>query len=230
MAIQKANRSTLVEQVTIQIEHMIEIGQWKVGEKIPAEPELMGQFEVSRNTLREAIQALVHVGLLQTRQGIGTTVKSDNDLGLALERKIKKSDLLETLEVRLGLEREASQLAAVRRTGDDLKKIENCLKDCKIATKNNDPFQFTKMDIIFHKSIAQATHNKMFIDLYMNITDELQNFIDEIMRIKNPVSFENVVHSDLFEAINAGNPQLALESVNEYLNNAKELLSAMINE
>lgn len=230
MAIQKANRSTLVEQVTIQIEHMIEIGQWKVGEKIPAEPELMGQFEVSRNTLREAIQALVHVGLLQTRQGIGTTVKSDNDLGLALERKIKKSDLLETLEVRLGLEREASQLAAVRRTGDDLKKIENCLKDCKIAAKNNDPFQFTKMDIIFHKSIAQATHNKMFIDLYMNITDELQNFIDEIMRIKNPVSFENVVHSDLFEAINAGNPQLALESVNEYLNNAKELLSAMINE
>lgn len=230
MAIQKANRSTLVEQVTIQIEHMIEIGQWKVGEKIPAEPELMGQFEVSRNTLREAIQALVHVGLLQTRQGIGTTVKSDNDLGLALERKIKKSDLLETLEVRLGLEREASQLAAVRRTGDDLKKIENCLKDCKIAAKNNDPFQFTKMDIIFHKSITQATHNKMFIDLYMNITDELQNFIDEIMRIKNPVSFENVVHSDLFEAINAGNPQLALESVNEYLNNAKELLSAMINE
>ena len=106
MAIQKANRSTLVEQVTIQIEHMIEIGQWKVGEKIPAEPELMGQFEVSRNTLREAIQALVHVGLLQTRQGIGTTVKSDNDLGLALERKIKKSDLLETLEVRLGLERD----------------------------------------------------------------------------------------------------------------------------
>ena len=163
--------------------------------------------------------------MLQTRQGIGTTVKSDNDLGLALERKIKKSDLLETLEVRLGLEREASQLAAVRRTGDDLKKIENCLKDCKIAAKNNDPFQFTKMDIIFHKSIAQATHNKMFIDLYMNITDELQNFIDEIMRIKNPVSFENVVHSDLFEAINAGNPQLALESVNEYLNNAKELLS-----
>ncbi|HHY25905.1 MAG TPA: FadR family transcriptional regulator, partial [Desulfitobacterium dehalogenans] len=77
MVIEKASRSTLVDQVTTQIEQMIESGRWRIGDKIPAEPQLMDMFEVSRNTLREGIQSLVHVGLLETRQGIGTTVKSN---------------------------------------------------------------------------------------------------------------------------------------------------------
>lgn len=230
MSIQKTNRSTLVKQVTDQIEQMIESGQWKVGEKIPAEPELMNQFDVSRNTLREGIQSLVHMGLLETRQGIGTTVKSDSNLEVALERKIQKSNLLETLEVRLGLEREAAQLAAERRSKDDLKHIEKCLNNCKIAARKDDPFEFTKMDIAFHKSIVRATHNKMFIELYEHITDALQNSIDEIMQIKKPVEFENEIHFELYKAIETGDTQLALESVNQYLSNAKESLSIMINE
>lgn len=230
ISIQKANRSTLVGQVTSQIEQMIENGQWKVGEKIPTEPDLMNLFEVSRNTLREGIQSLVHVGLLETRQGIGTTVKSDSNLALALEKKIKKNDLLETLEVRLGFEREAAQLAAERRTAEDLEQMESCLNDCKIAAKNNAPFQLAKADIAFHKSVVRATHNKMFIDLYEYISDALQHSIDGIMRTKNPVNWENEIHTDLFQAIQGGNPQLALESVNQYLNATKEYLSTLINE
>ncbi|ACL16275.1 FadR/GntR family transcriptional regulator [Methanosphaerula palustris] len=230
MAIQKASRSTLVGQVAEQMEQMIESGQWQVGKKIPAEPELMGQFEVSRNTLREAIQSLVHAGLLETRQGIGTTVKSDSDLGVVLERKIKKSDLLETLEVRLGFEREAAQLAAERRTAEDLEQIQCCLDQCKQASENNDLFQFVKMDIAFHKSVVKATHNGMFIELYEHITDALQNSINEIMRIKNTVHVENEIHIDLFQAIHSGDQQLALDCVNKYLNDAKESLSLMLNE
>ncbi|KEI89902.1 GntR family transcriptional regulator [Clostridium botulinum B2 433] len=229
MAIQKINRSTLVGQVTAQIENMIESGLWKVGEKIPAEPELMNKFDVSRNTLREAIQSLVHVGMLETRQGIGTIVKSNSNLGMALEKKIQKSDLLETLEVRLALEREAAQLAAERRDVGDLEQIETCLKKCKIAAENNDPLQFIKMDIDFHKAIVQATHNKMFIELYEHITDSLQNSVDKVMEIKNTTSFESEIHYSLLEAIKTGDTQLAVESVNEYLNKAKEALYTMIN-
>lgn len=229
MTIQKTNRSTLVEQVTAQIEYMIESGQWKVGEKIPAEPELMSKFDVSRNTLREAVQSLVHVGMLETRQGIGTIIKSNSNLGMALEKKIQKSDLLETLEVRLALEREAAQLAAERRNAEDLKQIETCLKNCRIAAENNDPSQFIKMDIYFHKSIVKATHNKIFIELYEHITDSLQNSVNKIVEIRNISTIENEIHSDLFEAIKTGDARSAVESVNEYLNKAKESLYSMIN-
>ncbi|WP_019850834.1 FadR/GntR family transcriptional regulator [Desulfitobacterium sp. PCE1] len=230
MVIEKASRSTLVDQVTTQIEQMIESGQWKIGDKIPAEPQLMDMFEVSRNTLREGIQSLVHVGLLETRQGIGTTVKSNSNLALALEKKIRQSDLLEALEVRLGFEREAAQLACKRRTAEDLIQMKICLDDCKKAAKSHDPFQFALMDIAFHKSIAKATHNKMFSELYEHITDALQNSIDRIMRIKKPANFENEIHTDLFQAIEARNSQLAFESVTHYLNDAIETLSTIINE
>lgn len=228
MAIQKAHRSTLSGQVTAQIEHMIESGQWGVGEKIPAEPVLMELFEVSRNTLREGIRSLVHAGLLETRQGIGTTVKSNSNLALALEKKIQKSDLLETLEVRLGLEREAAQLASKTRTTEDLRQMEYHLNICKEAAKGDDLPQFIQADIAFHKSVVQATHNKMFIELYESITDALQRSIDGMIRISGSEHYENQIHSNLFEAIQEGNSQMALESVNHYLEDAKESLTNLI--
>lgn len=122
--IQKINRLSLVEQVAEQMEQLIEQGQWKVGEKLPPEMELMDKFGVSRNTLREAIRALVHAGLLETKQGSGTLVRSTSVLGAALKRHVKKSTMMETLEVRFALEKQAAKMAAERRTEGDLAKLE----------------------------------------------------------------------------------------------------------
>lgn len=121
--IQKINRLSLVEQVAEQMEQLIEQGQWKVGEKLPPEMELMDKFGVSRNTLREAIRALVHAGLLETKQGSGTLVRSTSVLGAALKRHVKKSTMMETLEVRFALEKQAAKMAAERRTEGDLAKL-----------------------------------------------------------------------------------------------------------
>ncbi|WP_018305008.1 FadR/GntR family transcriptional regulator [Desulfitobacterium hafniense] len=230
MSIQKASRSTLVGQVTAQLEHMIESGQWQIGEKIPAEPELMDRFDVSRNTLREGIQALVHVGLLETRQGIGTTVKANSNFALALAKKVQKSNLYETLEVRLGLEREAAQLAAGKRTAEDLQHMEACLELCKEAAQSHELGRFIEADTAFHKSVVKATHNTMFIEMYEHITDALQRSVDEVLRIRNPINYENEIHTNLFQAIQAGDSQLALDSVNHYLEDAKKSLSHLINE
>src|SRR5699024_12086228 len=76
MSINKPKRLSLVEQVTKEIELLIQQKHWKVGQKIPPEKDLIEQFDVSRNTLREAIRAVVHVGLLTTKQGSGTVVTS----------------------------------------------------------------------------------------------------------------------------------------------------------
>ncbi|OQV39628.1 FadR/GntR family transcriptional regulator, partial [Bacillus velezensis] len=64
MEISKTSRLSLVEQVVAQIESLIQSDKWPVGTRIPPELDLMKQFDVSRNTLREAIRALVHAGLL----------------------------------------------------------------------------------------------------------------------------------------------------------------------
>ena len=100
----------------------------------------------------------------------------------------------------------------------------------RIAAASNDHYKFTKKDIIFHKSIVKATHNKMFIELYEHITDGLQKSIDEVMQMRNEGTFENELHIDLYDAIKNRNPQLALDSVNEYLNESKKAFSTMVKD
>src|SRR5699024_10024856 len=106
------------------MEHLIEKGHWGVGGRLTLGKEVMEEFDVRRNKLREGIRALVHAGLLETKQGSGTIVQSSSALGAALQRRIEKSTVIETLEVRLALEREAAQLAAKRRNEKDLESMQ----------------------------------------------------------------------------------------------------------
>src|SRR5699024_11495129 len=115
------DRPSLGKPVSTKIHRSIEKKHWTVGEKIPPEMDLIEEFEVSRNTLREAIRALVYTGLLETRQGSGTIVKSTNTLNAAMNKRMKKANLLEIIEVRSALEREAACLSAERSTDDDIK-------------------------------------------------------------------------------------------------------------
>lgn len=76
----------------------------------------MEQLGVGRSSLREAIRALVHTGLLRTRQGDGTYVRASSGLSVALQRYTQRVDAHYVLEARRGLERKAARLAATRRT------------------------------------------------------------------------------------------------------------------
>lgn len=64
MEINKPIRISLPKQISIEIEKAIKKGTFKIGEKIPSEPDLVKTFEVSRNTIREAIQSLIQAGVL----------------------------------------------------------------------------------------------------------------------------------------------------------------------
>lgn len=66
--------SPIYIQIHNEIKKSIEAGKWAVGDRIPAERELAEQFNVSRMTLRQAIQTLVDEGILERRVGSGTFV------------------------------------------------------------------------------------------------------------------------------------------------------------
>lgn len=222
--IRKTHRKTLVEQVAEQIEQLIEQKKWTVREKLPPEMELMEKFDVSRNTLREAIRALVHAGLLETRQGSGTFVRSTSALGVALKRHVKKSTMLETLEVRLALEKQAAQMAAERRSEKDLALLETCLHSCKNASANEDLDQFITSDIQFHKTIVQASGNQLLIDLYEHMKDILYSFVHDFMSLEPSFQLGQGIHLDLFEAIQNQDK----ESAAVYVENDMEMLKENI--
>lgn len=224
MDIRKTNRMSLVEQVSTQIEQLIEAEHWKVGDKIPPELELMEQFDVSRNTLREALRALVHTGLLETKHGSGTIVKSNDALSAAMNKRIEKSNLMEILEVRSALEREAATLSAERRTEEDLVKIRILLEMCRETFLKKDVDTFIKADIAFHKAVVEASHNPLLIDLYHHMADALHTSVSELIRIGTSTNEKEEIHDELFEAIYNQDIDAAFYHVNEYMNAFKKKL------
>ena len=210
-------RYSLSKQVADKLEQMISEGQFKVGEKINSESELMAMFNVSRNTLREAIHSLTSAGVLEVKQGDGTYVRSNNRFNANMKAEYDKVDIEDIKETRNALEITMANLAAKRRTDEDVERIQIALnkrKDLKDSAREN-----TRADLDFHLKIAEATHNKVLIDLYLSIYDYLEQVITERQSETNLDSEEiDELHEKLFEAIKNGDKLSASSCAQAILN------------
>ncbi|OAB40335.1 FadR/GntR family transcriptional regulator [Paenibacillus antarcticus] len=217
----KTTRLNLVEQVILQIESLIESGEWEVGKKIPAEPILVVELNVSRNTLREGIRALCHTGVLMTRQGDGTYVSSGSTLGLAIQRRTKQSSLMETLEVRNALEQEAARLSAERRSQEDLEKIRYYERECSSYTASRDMEKYVTADLKLHQTIVESTGNLMLIDLYEHITESIHESITILLSNRFSDELPHNEHSQLVEAIASQDTIAAAAIVQQFFEQLK---------
>ncbi len=161
--LERIRKGSLVETAIESLRQAIENGHWAVGEKLPVELELCHALGVSRNTVREAVRVLVHVGMLETRQGDGTYVRATKDAGETL-RRIADTELADQLEVRIMLESEAAKLAAHRRTDDDLAQMTRYL-DARARAGTN-LRERIEQDERFHHAVVQAAHNPALLQLY----------------------------------------------------------------
>ena len=216
MEIKKPIKQSLPKQISIQIEKAIKDGIFKVGEKIPSEPELVKSFEVSRNTIREAIQSLIQAGVLESRQGNGTYVLTNDRFEANILTRLSSSKISEVHEVRVSLEKEIVKLAALRRTQEDLINIKKAL-DEKNSIKQNIQ-ENSKADLEFHLCIAKACHNSIFYDLYKSISQYICTSIQERLELTF-MEEENIsaLHTDLYEAIFSQDTKKAQEIINKIL-------------
>lgn len=196
-----ARGPSLVDQAIDALRSEIAGGAWPVGEKIPTEPELTATLGVGRNCLREATRALVHAGLLETRQGDGTYVTATSDLAGAIRRRVGRAQLLEIFELRRALEVEAARLAALRRTDADLAALERLLAAREQASQAEDLSEFVELDVALHRAIVAAAHNAMLTELYDDFASALRDAVGSTVG-----TGENQVHAHdaLVAAIRAG--------------------------
>lgn len=155
-------RKSLVDQAIDQLREEITAGRWSVGSRIPAEPALVERLSVARNTVREAIRALAHGGMLDVRHGDGTYVRARSESEGMLLRRMELADLLDVATVRRGLEVEAARQAAERHTGDDLARLTMLSRSPDDGSLD----QRVTRAIDFHTAIVDAAHNPLLGDLY----------------------------------------------------------------
>lgn len=153
----------LSDQVAEVLIREITDGKLKPGDKLPSEPHLVEQFEVSRTVLREAISRLKSLGLVESRQGSGVFVRGTDTMPLRFdpEGAATREAVVQIAEVRRALEAEVAALAATRRDDADVAALRAAFAAIDAAvTEGRDGVD---EDVAFHRAIADAARNPYLI-------------------------------------------------------------------
>ena len=170
----------LVEQTRDRIFHYILDENLEVGTKLPNEFVLADKFEVGRSTIREAVKQLVSQGILSVKQGSGTYVTSttpvDQDpLGLrGVKDKMKLA--WDLVNVRMILEPEIAELAALNATEEDIARLKELCDE--IEEKINNEEAYVQADIAFHVCVASCTKNMVMEQLVPIIDTAVMMFVN----------------------------------------------------
>lgn len=204
-----ASRKSLVDQAIDEMREQIDSGVWQVGHRLPAEAKLAEQLGMSRAPVREATRALVHAGLLASRQGDGTFVIAVDESDVALRRRLRAAEVVDVIDVRRGLDVAAARAAAVRRTTGDLDQLTGILHRRKQAAGLGDETAFLAADLDFHVGVAEAAHNRILLDMYRSFSAVLNSTV-ELRDCLTPDSGTLICdHEDLLTAIGDQDPAAA---------------------
>lgn len=211
---QPATRTSLTDIAAESVRAEIVSGRWAVGERIPNEMALSEMLSVSRGTVREAVRALVSQGLLETRQGSGTYVRSAIDTAAALDR-VKRSGLRDQWEARAALDAEAARLAAIRHTPADLENMRRMLAARGTVTEGGRE-AFVRRDIAFHKSVVAASGNRVMVELYDFFTAAIAETIHSTLATELPEP-DAAAHAAIVDGIASGDPSRAADTVRAFM-------------
>ncbi|RBM17015.1 FadR/GntR family transcriptional regulator [Streptomyces sp. PT12] len=215
MSLTAPRRSALADQVISQLRHEITSGEWPVGSRIPTEPELVEQLGVARNTVREAIRALAHNGLLDIRQGSGTYVVATSELAGVMHRRFADAAPQDVAEMRSTLEAGAARLAARRCTAQDLRQLETLLGRREAAWAAGDVERFVEADATFHMAVVKASHNEVLTALYADLGTVVRSFLRD--EVGDELRDEDYVeHAGLVAAITAADAEAAATEAGSY--------------
>src|SRR3954452_4424138 len=154
-------RATIPDGIAQEIQRKIDLGELKAGDQLPSVETLASEFEVSRTSVREALQALAALGVIEIKHGRGTFVRSSADGldGYTTWVREQEYALLELCELRMAVETAAARLAAVKATPETVAKLEHALANMRESVGNL--HQIVTWDTAFHEEIIRASGNRL---------------------------------------------------------------------
>jgi GntR family transcriptional repressor for pyruvate dehydrogenase complex len=225
MAFQRVKQPKISDVIMAQLEAMILEGSLKPGQQLPPERELAAQFEVSRPSLREALQKLSARGLIVSRQGGGSFV-SDN-IGSSMVDPLTQlfsthpEAQYDLLEFRHALEGVSAYYAALRCTQVDKERLQACYVALQSAHDEKLFEQETKADAEFHLAIAEASHNAVLLhtmrSLFTLLHDNIYANLESVYPKRDTRERIHNQHRVLLNAIIAEDPEKARNAAHDHL-------------
>lgn len=218
-------QTKLSDVITERLESMIIDGTLAAGEKLLPERELATQFNVSRPSLREAIQNLSAKGLIERKQGGGTFVSmhlnkrlSDPLLELISKRPETQFDLL---EFRHALEGMAAFYAALRGQQEDHVALNNALEKLQSPIIKANPDEEALALGEFYFVMAKASQNVVLVQVMLAMRLMLEDNVKQnLAMLRGSANVESEISSQraaIVSAILAGNPEAARDASHLHL-------------
>ncbi len=209
------------DKIIRQLKQLINSGQLKPGDRLPAERVLAERFGVGRSYVREAIMKLEFFGLLKTSPQSGTYVAGYSikilDSIITDVINLNHEDFASLIEARYFMELSSVKLAAERRTDSDLAELEAALIDHeKAVAKGNPAFE---EDLIFHIKIANASKNPVIESmLLILVPDIIKNVVEKKVCGDDRSKRAVMEHKIILETIAAGSVAGAENAMAAHLN------------
>ncbi|AFZ68677.1 FadR/GntR family transcriptional regulator [Deinococcus peraridilitoris] len=218
-------RPSVGADITAQLQRLIQDGTYPPGSTLPSQRELARRFGASVPSVREALSVLVASGVLDSRTGHGTTVRTltsaapgfDGWLGLASS----ETELQDLLETRRLLEQFTVRAASQRVTPEYRRELYSILEDMQLAL--NDPARYVEADMRLHMTIADMAGNRVVSRLMRIIQApllrQLRGNVENLYRNGQlHQSLED--HRIMLDALCQGDPRTAFASIDKMLDRA----------
>jgi len=223
-------RPKLSERVADALREQVQQGDFAPGAQLPTEGTLVSQFGVSRTVIREAISSLRVDGLVKTHQGRGVFVCDDisqQPFRLSSKDLSEKDHMEQAMELRLHVEVTNAELAAKRRTDDDIQNLEEAMREHHTAHMAGELGQ--SEDFSFHLAIANATKNSYMVDFlrflgpFIIPANAMHQMDEEVLpAYKESLRAE---HSAIADAIKAGDADAAGNEMRNHLRRGLQINS-----
>jgi len=207
-----------------QLADEIKSGRLAPGARMPTEQELTRAARVSRTVVREAVAALRAEGLVITRQGVGAFVSAEAQRApfrLEPERMQSLGDILNVMELRLGVEVESAGLAAERTGKVHRRAIAAALEAIERASSHGKTA--VDEDLAFHRAIAEATGNPefarflQFIGRHLIPRRTVSGLPERMGGRRAYLTIIQEEHRRIFEAIRSGDARAARDAMRRHL-------------
>ncbi|WP_228282613.1 FadR/GntR family transcriptional regulator [Brevibacterium atlanticum] len=214
----------------------IRLGQYLVGDKLPAERDLAARIKVSRATLRQALSELQTAGIVTVRRGRygGTFVTRLPSAGDdASEGSIDPVELDDAVRFRHVLETAAARIVASRTLEHaEVEALTTAESECRevFGAPGESAEKFRALDARFHLSIAELTRIPSLVAASASTRDRINALLDRIPFIETNVEHSCAQHREILDAVLAGDPDLAAELAAQHAEGTEQLLRGFLEQ
>lgn len=220
-------RKKLADAVIDEIKRRCLSGELKAGQKLPNQNAFAAQLGVSRASLREALHTLTLVGAIEQRPGFGTVIRScvsvlhANHISPPLMSDHRAT--LELIMFRKYIEVGVAELAVKHAARADILKLASQIEAMGQYLEEGRSDEYTDMDVAFHVTIAEASHNRFMLHQLVNIRGFLEQFMRESFSVL-PGMLERSLrfHRKIFKAIKDRNAKSAKHYMSRHIEDIQD--------